>query len=65
MSEQVHFSTTNGERSGRASHFYFTVESAKLTVDAQNLRAAELGIKSRYSVASELAEDLPVSEKPR
>ena len=50
--KEVHFSTTNGERDGRASKFYASTTSALLKSKEQNEKAEAMGLMTRYEVAS-------------
>jgi len=47
----LYFSSTDGQRSGRNSHWYHTAASAQGKVDDQNKRAESMGIKSRYQLS--------------
>ena len=49
---QVHYTTVNGTRSGRASSFYKSITDADTVFETQNCKAEQMGIKSRYLVAS-------------
>lgn len=48
----LHYTTSNGEESGRASHFHRDIKNAEQKCEEQNARAVELGVKVRYTVAS-------------
>lgn len=61
----VHYSTTNGERTGRASPFYSDIKDAGLKAASQSVKASGMGIKSRYEVASCDESELSQGEKVR
>ncbi len=48
---KVFFSSTNGQRNGRASYFYRQVDAAEEKVSKQNIKAEEMGIETRYELA--------------
>ena len=50
--QEVHFSTTNGERTGRASKFFHNKGSAESKVRMQNDKAVLMEIKTRYQVGT-------------
>lgn len=52
MSTQIlYYTTIDSSTTGRASHFFRNKSSADRRAEEQNVRAAALGIKARYSVS--------------
>ena len=47
----LHYTTINGEATGRASHFFRSKDNAQKCCDNQNYRAESMGIKVRYALA--------------
>ena len=47
----VYYSTTNGQRDGRASYFLRSVDAAEEKVAEQNIKAEAMGIETRYELA--------------
>ena len=54
----VFYSTTNGERDGRASHFFKNQARCQGVIDAQNEKAVDMDIKSRYQMATAVDTDV-------
>lgn len=48
----VFYTTRNGERDGRASHFWTIQKKADDVCKEQNARAEQLGVEARYTVKS-------------
>ena len=61
----VFFSTRNGERHGRSSHFFKNQAAAQAAVDSQNARAEKLEIVARYELGTCLEADVPAADKIR
>lgn len=49
---ELHYVTANGERNGRSSHFFRDITDADTVYETQNRKAEQMGIKTRYSVAT-------------
>lgn len=65
MSEEALYYAAIDGRENRSSHFYRDEGVASDTVDAQNARAVELGIKARYQLCSETDTSLILSKDIR
>ena len=63
---ELYYSSSNGEREGRASHFFKDKAIAEAAVTGQNSKAESMGVKTRYvlttcldsSVAGELRKSI-------
>lgn len=65
MTKDAHFVSTNGGKTGRSSHFFFDSGKAKEIADIQNKRAVDLGIKTRYEVATISEKEVTLPDKIR
>jgi len=61
----VHYSTLNGDRTGRASHFYRDDSKALAQTVHQNLKARNMGVNFEYEVAKCDESLIPKTEKVR
>lgn len=63
--KECFFATHNGDRTGRASHFYASKDDAATAADARNAKALALGVSFMYTIGSVLDNTLTGSEKVR
>ena len=58
---KVFYSSTNGQRNGRASYFFRSVDAAEEKVAKQNIKAETMGIEARYQLTE--ADDATIGDK--